>query len=342
MKELLQEKIHQKELLTPDQVQIIEPFQGIDPQIQAGWMIQLLEQMYVKHGITQHTDAVIESISTGETQTWFALEDGNPIACAALIHKENEVELGRAAATTQQKGIGGLLMLKAAMHHFTNSTKKLSAEVRVSEEFKGIPSGVATQKLSLRDIGLLPHSLVPMFGHGEPFRQEMFLLSCSHLLEQSQTMFLPNSNNHQLLEKTVVTLAKSVLANPEVSFVSGSWQRSQHWEIKQTAPFSLIAPSRGNSALESVITEVEDHSPFCLAPIEARPDAIGQMKELIDAGFIATGIGSQLGPNGHPEILFGRLKSQTELAPMALVQEIFSPSQRQAIECINHQFRQTV
>jgi hypothetical protein len=52
--------------------------------------------------------------------------------------------------------------------------------VRTAKPTKEVPGGQATQSICLNKIGFRPTAMMPMFHHGIPDRQEIFLLSSIH------------------------------------------------------------------------------------------------------------------------------------------------------------------
>lgn len=193
--ERIQESIARKRERIPSSVAFSGPEDNVPADQQAMWMVQLLQHTYHHHAMTDRQSEVAQSIRDGSTRCFFAHENGEALAVAArIVQPDGAWELGRAAASTLQRGIGGVVMLSAAQEHFTRSGASLVAEVRVSQAFEGVPGGAATQKICLRDIGLQPHALLPLFGHGDPHRQEQFLLSASKLEQNTQPISAPLTN----------------------------------------------------------------------------------------------------------------------------------------------------
>lgn len=141
-------KIEEKAHSLPNDVSIVGPEDDISADTQADWLISLLSKMYVEHGITKRRTQLVEDIEKGKSALWFATKNDGLIASAALVvQSDGAVELGRAVSL--ERGVGGLLMLLAAKEHLENSTEPLVAEVRLANEYEGIPSGEATQKFAL-------------------------------------------------------------------------------------------------------------------------------------------------------------------------------------------------
>ncbi|KKT61137.1 MAG: hypothetical protein UW56_C0032G0004, partial [Candidatus Collierbacteria bacterium GW2011_GWD1_44_27] len=141
------------------EVLIVSPEDNLTQDIQAEWLAQLLSTMYVEHGITKRRDSLLRDIADGNCKLWFAVKDEKPIGSAALVRQsDGSVEVGRAVSL--ENGVGGLLMLLAAQHHMMNAETPLVAEVRVSDEFEGVPSGEATQTVCFKHLGLIPQATV--------------------------------------------------------------------------------------------------------------------------------------------------------------------------------------
>lgn len=322
------------------EVAFIDPSSEIDSITQAKWMIGLLEQTYHRHGISQHSSVVQSQIESGKLRNWFALKDGLPIAVASLISQsDGSVEVGRAVASDRGRGIGGILMLQAALHHFSESEQPLVAEVRISDQFEGIPSGLATQKISLGHIGLFPQAVVPAFHHGEPDRQEQFVFSSSEIIQPLESTFVPDEIKSQtLITKAALSLAESAIKQKGVIFQAPERIHSG-WTIQFTEPFALITRDTSQSQLSQTISKAEQSSPFSLLPIEMSPIMAGPIIEAMNHGFIPCGIAREIGGLGHPVLLLGKLRTGTILAPIKLMPEVFSGQQRQAIQVIDTQFR---
>lgn len=319
----------------------LRPGDGIDADTQAKWLIQLLCQMYVTHGITRNPKKITEDIKNGDVRCWFAIKDGLPVATAALIkQRDGAVEIGRAVALENGRGSGGFLMLAAALEHFvTEPNKPLVAEIRIADNFQGIPSGEATQKICFQDIGLKPHAVVPAFGHGQPHRQEMFLFSSSEAIKGSHVLFLPrDSKSRELLTNTVFGLAKEFLSEVTLIESTGNNLSTRGWGLVQKEPFGVIIPDDGNNTLATTIKQSEKNGSFTLLPLELNPQSSSKLIEALNNGFIPCGIDRNLGGKGELVVLLGRLKHGTSLAPSRILAGVLDKQQENAISIIEKMF----
>jgi hypothetical protein len=230
-------------------------------------------------------------------------------------------------------------MLSAALEHLSKSDAPLIAEVRVSQEFEGVAGGIATQTICLRDIGLKPHALLPLFGHGDPRRQEQFLLSASKLELGSKPLSVPMSNRvADVLREHVSPLGDQRGFQVEAG-ASQPDLRFNGWEMVQQQPFAIIRPSSDPTKAETVMDAAFAQATCCVAPIEARPDRHLQMTELLNHGFVPCGINRVTGTEGEPIVQFARLKPGTVLAPLGLVESLFTKPQMRALTVIDEAIR---
>lgn len=159
---------------------------GEQPKATASIMMDILAQNYGTHNLTSNIEPLTKDIQTGRVRAFLALKPGDSVfACAALIQlNEHDVEIGRGACIPNSGGGGGMPLLKAAESWEKGidfpETSMLRAEVRTAKSTKEVPDGIATQVLCLNKIGLSPTGFAPLFHHGEPNRQEMFLLASMH------------------------------------------------------------------------------------------------------------------------------------------------------------------
>lgn len=338
-KERIDRLVAEKKKKLPEGVSIITPSDGLSAETQTDWLVALLSRMYVEHGITKNEEALWLDIIEGKCRLWFAVWDGQLVASAALIKQaDGAVEIGR--AVSELNGVGGLLMLLAVADHLSRCRQPVVAEVRVSDQFMGIPSGEATQTVCFRHLELLPHALVPAFNHGEPNRQEMFLFSASEqLFSRSEPIFLPE-DFRKFIGETAVEIANDMI--PRETWVGESREREAvaGWTIVQREPFCVIVPDNdGNRSLASTLREAENEASFSLVPISTNPKNAPNIGNCLFFGFVPCGFDRQLGDDGHPVLLLGKLRQETRLAPIKVVSGIFLPRMEKAIKNINHQFR---
>jgi hypothetical protein len=335
----LENKLVQKEKKLSPRHRIVTPESGVSPEQQADWMIRLLQKIYTNHGIAKDRKKVEASILSGECRCWFVMEGDDPVAVTALINNPNgTVEIGRAVAITPGIGLGGVAILRAVSDHFQADDRPLVAETRVAAEFKGVPSGLATQKITFGEIGLQPNALVPMFNHGNPVRQEMFILSSSEAVPASEPMVVPRLEN--LGARLIQNLQALALIDAPQKLVEAEQDRGPVLvKMTQESPFAQIDPDPEGQELSVVETEAFRHSPFILVPVESSPQNTALVRACLDSGFIPCGIDRKPGADGHPVILFGKLKEGTLLAPIELLSSVIEPAKKAAFEEIDRQFR---
>ncbi len=340
----IQPIVAQKQDRLDSRISIITPEHKLLAGIQAEWMIRLLNAMYFKHGVSSNPDKVKDAIDAGQIKSWFAIRDDEPIAIASLIRDgdDGREELGRAASLDREHSIGGLLMLMAGLDHFLSSHSPLVAEVRVAAEFGGIPSGMATQRICLDHLGLVPHALIPAFHHGNPDRNELFAFSSSEELEQFEKLFMPDDPAALALLRSIVLPLAGLGRSSKKIGIGGSSQLNQGWTFVDDIPFGLVVPEGPNSSLELTVKKSEEQNPFTLIPIELAPNMMGAVIGCMNAGFIPCGIDKTLGKNGHPILMLGRLRKGTLLAPMELKKGSIEPKISKALHIIEHKFIKSV
>ena len=334
-------KINQKIARVPDNISIVTPEDMIPAHLQADWLISLLCRMYTEHGITKNRKQLVQDIRDRRCQIWFARKDGEAIASAALVSQsDGSAEVGRAVST--EKGLGGLLMLMAAKEHLSTSASPLVAEVRVADEYLGVPSGEATETICLKHLGLTPHALVPAFNHGSPVRQEQFLFSSSQPITVAETVALPEDrHSSNLIRSTAIALAENRFHKKIRIEACSNHRAPLGWDVAMTSPFSVAVPCRKSGInLEKTIAFTESQSAFTLLPIEATQAAVGAITECLNLGFVPCGVDRNLGENGHPVLLLGRLKRNILLAPIKLNTGAVPVEEAKAINRIDKAFRQ--
>lgn len=318
--------------------QIITPETGIDAPTQAGWMIDLLQQIYTEHGIAKSPQRVIESIASEECRCWFILENGQPVAMTALVNQsDGSVELGRAVAISPGLGLGGIAMMRAGLDQLENGQSPLVAEVRVADNFEGVPSGEATQKILFGQFGIKPHALAPMFNHGQPVRQEMFALATSQEKVASEDIIVPNDKRAQQLLKPAIALNKNIFES-SVKNSSGT-APMKGFELVQDIPFSIVVPSQRGAKLETVEEAGFEANNFILLPVELTDENSATILGCLEAGWVACGVDRNLGANSHPILLLGKLKSNTLLAPSKIVDDNLDRNNVAALNKIDRAFR---
>ena len=296
--------------------------------------------MYTEHGITKNREKLGQDIKGGLCRVWFGVKNGKAVASAALvIQADGSVEVGRAVSF--ENGVGGFLMLSAAMKHLTSSPMPLVAEVRISDQFLGIPSGEATETICIKHMGLIPHALVPAFNHGRPVRQEQFLFASSRTISQSESMVIPDDRKAiELLGITAVALV-SERFHPAMDLnITKRGTENTAWEIVMQNPFVLAIPKKGSgSKLETAVRHAKLESPFMMIQIETTPGLSGTILECLNSGFIPCGIERNPGQEGHPVLILGKLREDTLLAPCKINNGIITPKESAAICNIDSLFR---
>lgn len=331
-------KLAQKEQALNGVHQIITPDSGISPKVQTRWMIELLQAMYIEHGIAKSPAKVEASIADGDCRCWFVLESGRPVALAALIRQsDGSMEIGRAVALEPGLGLGSIAMMRACLDQIENGDAPLVAEVRVADNFAGIPSGEATQRNLFGHLGLKPHALAPMFNHGDPIRQEPFALATSQDRQSSAALVLPDNRQAQQVLRPVVDLNGNLFDSRVQQ--KNATATTANFELVQEAPFSVLVPSHVGSSLEVAEDEALELNNFALLPVELSPANSGLVLECLEAGWVACGVDRNLGPDSHPVLLLGKLKTGTLLAPARIVSENLSGTSVQALRQVDRNFR---
>lgn len=311
-------------------------------------VIQVLQGMYVEHGVTKRADDVAAAIDSGQARYWFAMENGQPVASTGLIAQgDGGYEVGRAASLARAEGIrgvGGLLMLSAAEYLIQNIPgAPLVAEVRVAKKYEGVPSGQATQHICFDYFDLTPHAYLTAFNHGEPNRQEGFVFSSSKKVSESEPMNLPDVNGiNKVLGKNLGPLMDKFMPKTKRRFQAVSDTEFSGWQVISGAPFSVIVPERTSGVkLETAITEGERNFAFTLIPISASPDMVGAIANCLNMGMVVCGTDRVLDAQDYPVIWMGKLRDGTRLAPTEVANGLIPGSTKDAIMRIDEQLRRS-
>jgi len=272
-------------------------------------MIDLLNKVYFKHDISNEPDKVDMGIKSGEIKTWLGKKDGQFISTASLIKQPNgDVEIGRAVSL--EKGNGKLLMMLAAEDHLKHDANSpLTAEVRVAKEFGGIPSGEATQHICFEILGLVPHAIAPFFAHGNPKRNESFVLARS---------------DHKS-RKTISEQALAPLNNRDMK------GKALGLKVIQSKPFRIAVPDEQGQNLEDFIStnRSENGNGFTLFPIEATDANMPLVGALLgNPRIVLCGVDSRIGQNHKPIVLFGTIEKGTIIAPTRVTDALEQPVRR--------------
>ncbi len=291
----------------PD-LEIIEPGR-LSAEETAINLVNLLNSVYVSHGIAKNPRVVEEDIKDGRLKTWLAKKAGEFVATASLIEQRGgEVEIGR--AVSHSKGAGKLLMAEAVLAHLKNNNKTpLVAEVRVAKKFCGIPSGAATQHICFELLSLVPHAVAPFFSHGSPKRNESFVLASNDITQG----------------KTVSEMVHGALSGRSIQ---GTVSRVK---IAEREPFKIVLPDGNGSELRDLI-EAEDlkfQEGFTLFPIEVIDANMGLIGALLEnPRIIPCGVERKMGKNNKPIVLFGTIGADTKIAPTNITSSVSQPLRR--------------
>ena len=258
----------------------------------ANCIIDLLQEMYIEHGIIKNKQNLVEAIDKGDILTWFAVSNNKFVATASLIKQADGVwELGRAVSLKRGENIGKRVILEALRFYIENhSNDILTAEVRAAAEFEGIPSGLATQKIFFGLISdilpLRPYAIAPLFAHGDPLRNEQFILSSTDI-EPGKT-----------ISQRWAEAVNNSSVKGEVSPV----------QIIQKEPFQLIVPDEDGVSIEDVLDEVENFDGCTLFSIEATDRNMPLVEKLLkDPNMIKCGVDRVMGKENKPILLIARI-----------------------------------
>jgi len=289
----------------------------------ADHLIDLLQTMYVEHGIVKNKPRLIEAISSGDVLTWFVKDDDKFVATASLVKQsDNAWELGRAVSTDQGNGIGKRVILEALKFHIENhSDQPLTVEVRAAEDFEGIPSGMATQKIFFGLVNsivpIVPYAIAPLFAHGKPLRNEQFVLSSSDVKPG----------------KTISNRLAEVLNNR--SFEG----ETINVQILQREPFQLIVPSGDGINIVDAIRAAENFNGCTLFPIETTDRNMPLIQNLSsNLNMVICGIDRVVGKEGKPVVLIATLGNNLGLLAPTHVSEVLPTEIRQDIQNIANKF----
>lgn len=286
-------------------------------------MINILSQNYGTHNIASNVLALTKTINNGDVKAFLKSdENGFPIACAALVKiNEFEVELGRAACIPGSNGGNGQLMIEAFSQWKNNNlfpdSKILRAEVRTAKSTKEVPGGQATQAICLNKIGFIPTAMVPIFHHGVPDRQEVFLLAS--IIKENNNL---NFDSEKLLPTTIGGKTEREMFSifwkrffgklPNFSNKSGENSGSINLEAKVSGPIVEVRTSENTNNIDFVIEKFfEADGRFALAriPIDLSIEQIASVSaQLRKSGFKLAGFEPSINEGAISiDILFGKL-----------------------------------
>lgn len=330
-KEILNEQLTATELRNPG-MRLLVPGDLTSDET-ADNVIKLLKAMYVEHGITKDKVKLVNDINAGNVLSWFAKKDEDFVATASLVKQPDGAwELGRAVSMDRGNGIGKRVILEALMFHLKNHTTPLTAEVRAAAEFRGIPSGEATQKIFFDTINkilpITPFAVAPLFAHGEPLRNESFILSASDVKPG----------------KTISERIADVINNRSTKGIISRLR------VDRTVPFQTIVPDEQGIKASDILEEVNGFDGSTLFPIETTDKnmpLIGMLSANED--MVVCGVDRVLGNEGKPILLIasigfgwhsakdGRFGDHTLLAP-SVIGDSLPISLRKDIASISEKF----
>lgn len=273
-------------------VKLITP--GIlEPAESAKTLIGLLNSAYTNHAISKDPVKVELDIKQGNVSPWFVTRNNIPVACAALIrHDDESSELGRAVSIEKGTGVGKIAMLSAVTQ---KGSSTLLAEVRLANEFAGIPGSEATQRICLDLLQLVPHALVFAFSHGSPVRREMFAFSAENIRIENESPLLT---------------AQKVIAGRDIN---GPVRRLKQ---VQDSPFKIVTVDDSGMTTQDISKRSRSRgSGFTLAQIEATDHNMSTINTLMQNDFEIIGLGRNLGSSGLPVVWLATVARGETLAP---------------------------
>lgn len=312
----LKEELHKawvKASSLPGNLEVLSPCE-LEPGFAAQTIITLLESTYANHAISRDPKRFKHDIATGMVKPWIVTRERQPVACAALIaQSDGTFEVGRAVSVENGSGTGKIAMLTAAQ----SSPHSLVAEVRLADEFAGISSGEATQRICFGILELVPHAIIPAFAHGNPTRNEMFAFSAARVAHSERT----------ITDSVMETL-------------SGRTSRgvAQKLAVVQEKPFRIAVPSDSGTDLSEFHTVSRFGESGCtMVPLEVTDQNLATIAWLTEHEFIPAGLDRNLGPSGLPVILLATLAHGTLLSPTKIGSSLTVDMQRD-IHRISKQF----
>lgn len=298
----------------PGTVRVHGP-ETLEPGCAAENIVGLLEQVYIHHGISQNRANLEQEVTNGHVRPWIVTRDGRAVACAALIDQtDGSVEVGRAVSIEKGSGAGKLAMLTAAAH---KGSQRLVAEVRLADDFAGIPGSEATQRICFGTLQLIPHAFLPAFGHGgDSFRQEVFAFSAEKV---------PIHGRPRATALHAIT-NRDMRGTP----------RRLH--LIQDRPVRILQIGDEGGEVAVVASEArESHTGCTLAPVEATDANLSTIKALLAHQFVIAGIDRSLGAHNLPVIMLATVGLGTPIAP-SRPSVVLSTLLRQEIREVSDEF----
>lgn len=282
-------------------VEIIAPG-ALSPEQTADNLVTLLRTMHVEHGVTKNVDKLISDIEVGDVKTWFAKVGDEIVATTSLVKSGDAWEGGRSVSNQRGKGMGKLLMLNRALFHLDNhNDSALIGEVRVADNFRGIPSGEATQHIWFGISDIVPHALAPLFGHGEPRRNETFALVASNITSRRP---IREQVAHVIADRNILGKSSKLIVNDNL-------------------PFTLITPHGNGNDAANIIERAATNEKVSLFAIEATDDNMPLIGSLMaNRNILLCGLDRKNGINNKPIILFTTFSPSLMIAPSRISNDI--------------------
>lgn len=303
---------------------ILQPFQCIDisEDVAKVMINDILSKNYGVHNIASNIESLTEDIKQGSIKPFIKFgKNGEPVACAALVKiSETDIELGRAACVPGLNGGNADLMLRAfgewKSNNFFPDSDILRAEIRTAKPTKEVPGGQATQVISLNKIGFKPTAMVPMFHHGVPDRQEIFLLASiikDRVSPPDINKPLPLSiGGKEEIKMFNIFWNKTFGQNPNFIESTPSQPEAVHLEAQISGPIVEIKTSQNPNQIDDVIEDFfTADGRFALARVsmDLSVEKISAISDrLKKSGFQLAGFEPVLENNQVSiDILFGKL-----------------------------------
>lgn len=303
----------------PGELKLLSPT-DLDPLFAAQTFIKLLQQTYVSHGVSQQSKEFASKIHKNQIEPWIVTRNDLPIACAALIRQSDGTkEVGRAVSIENGSGAGKIAMLEAALN---KGSSQLVAEIRLADEFAGVPSSEATQRICHGIIGLTIHAILPPFRHGKhPITGDKY-----------NEMFGFASEKFKLINNSPIQTAHIALAGRSPTGLPKNIQQIQ------SMPFKVAVLSDAGQNINDFHKNSRHGYPGCtMVSAEVIDQNLATITWLMEHDFILSGIDRNAGENGLPVLLLSTLAHGTILAP-SIASNILPSQTRNDILQISNQF----
>lgn len=313
----------------------------------ASWLGTTLKHTYGRHQLSSSEDQIFEQVRSGEIEPIFIEKNGEPDACAALIHGLRTVELGRAANALGGRGAATLMWkLSREWESREDDPRPLVAEIRMAAPFEGIDGGQGSQAtlLNPKKVGMIPHAFLPAFHHPGEIghdRQEIFCFAAKekpgHEVERLAPAFIQLPDVSQMNISLLQTLLSVNGFNTQIclSQKTNGALLSPMGRVA-SVPFHLLTIDPQQASKSEKDWQVSGSgSPFELLPVDAGMEGLTDVSSaLVANGFICAGISA---PHEGPlHLLFARLH-KTTLAPTQPMRG-FPAVEESEIMNLHHQF----